>query len=41
MEWSMSETDKNGVVVQGRIYLRNFLAHAEYDKDTWKKGFEY
>ncbi len=30
--------DRNGKVVEGRVYIRNVLTHREYDKGAWKNG---
>ncbi len=29
-------TGADGNVVEGRVYIRNVLTHAEYDRDGWK-----
>ena len=30
------KTTKAGEIVEGRVYVRNVLTHAEYDKGSWK-----
>jgi HigB_toxin, RelE-like toxic component of a toxin-antitoxin system len=28
--------DRNGLVVEGRVYVRDVLTHRDYDKGAWK-----
>jgi mRNA interferase HigB len=28
--------DRNGMVVEGRVYVRDVLTHRDYDKGAWK-----
>jgi mRNA interferase HigB len=30
--------DRNGMVVEGRVYIRDVLTHRDYDKGTWKSA---
>jgi mRNA interferase HigB len=31
------KTTAVGKVIEGRVYVRNVLTHAEYDEESWKK----
>ncbi len=30
--------DRDGMVVEGRMYVRDVLTHRDYDKGTWKNN---
>ena len=32
------KTTTAGKIIEGRVYVRNVLTHAEYDQELWKAG---